>query len=64
MVIKLDVRKFLQGRPRMLTRDVAVANLLVHSIRCALFNTIVAMRGELMCSVEQLCERKLGQLGP
>jgi len=34
MVIKLDVWKNLQGRPRMLTRDLfAVANLLVRYVK-------------------------------
>jgi len=38
-VIKLDVRKILQGQSRMLTRDpFAVANLSVFSFKCVLFN--------------------------
>jgi len=58
MVIKLDVRKKLQGRPRMLTRDLlVVANLLVT------YRTLHSCRsGELTAQVRWLGLRVGGRL--
>ena len=56
IVIKLDMRQFLHGRPRMLTRDLfAVANLVVELFK----------KKQLMCEIRwdalllQYCESTL-----